>query len=88
MVVPAALLFLSVSVILFNNPIYSLISLILVFFNMFIVLLSIKVEFLAMIFLIIYIGAISILFLFVIMMFNLKDLHRIKKPETFYYSIY
>jgi NADH:ubiquinone oxidoreductase subunit 6 (subunit J) len=41
-----------------------------------------------MIFLIIYIGAISILFLFVIMMFNLKDLHRIKKPETFYYSIY
>lgn len=55
---------------------------------MVLVLLSIKIEFLAMIFLIIYIGAISILFLFVIMMFNLKDLDHISKPKNFYYSVY
>ncbi len=55
---------------------------------MVLVLLSIKIEFLAMIFLIIYIGAISILFLFVIMMFNLKDLDQVAKPRNFYYSIY
>src|SRR6202044_1015359 len=37
-------------------------------------LLSVNVGFLAMIYLIIYIGAIAILFLFVIMMFNLREL--------------
>jgi NADH:ubiquinone oxidoreductase subunit 6 (subunit J) len=79
---------LSVSVVLFANPIYSLLALIMVFFSMALLFLSIKIEFLAMIFLIIYIGAISILFLFVIMMFNLKDLQKVEKPLTFYYSAY
>lgn len=47
-------------------------------------LISINVEFLAFIYLIIYIGAIAILFLFVIMMFNLKDLqYKVKKVNDF-----
>jgi NADH-ubiquinone oxidoreductase chain 6 len=45
-----------------------------VFFSTAIFLLSLNVNFLAMIYLIIYIGAIAILFLFVIMMFNLREL--------------
>jgi NADH:ubiquinone oxidoreductase subunit 6 (subunit J) len=57
-----------------SNPVYALICLILVFFSTALFLLSIKVNFLAMIYLIIYIGAIAILFLFVIMMFNLREL--------------
>lgn len=87
-VLPTLLIILSIAVILFNNPIYSLLSLISVFFTMVIFLISIKVEFLAMIFLIIYIGAISILFLFVIMMFNLKNLNTEPTPTSFYFSSY
>jgi len=87
-IIPTLLIILSIAVILFNNPIYSLLSLISVFFTMVIFLISIKVEFLAMIFLIIYIGAISILFLFVIMMFNLKNLNTEPTPTSFYFSLY
>jgi NADH-quinone oxidoreductase subunit J len=79
---PTAIIFLSGLVILNTNPIYSLASLILVFFSAAIFLLSIKVTFLAMIYLIIYIGAIAILFLFVIMMFNLRNLKQ--GPGTTY----
>ena len=85
---PIIIITLSISVMLFNNPIYSLLALISVFFSMVILLLSIKVEFLAMIFLIIYIGAISILFLFVIMLFNLKNIQHFAKPAKFYQSAY
>jgi len=85
---PSLIIILSISVVLFNNPIYSLLALIIVFFQMVILLLSIQVEFLSMIFLIIYIGAISILFLFVIMMFNLKELQTAAKPHNFTISAY
>lgn len=71
---PAAIIILSILVITSSNPVYSLICLILVFFSAALFLLSINVNFLAMIYLIIYIGAIAILFLFVIMMFNLREL--------------
>ena len=81
-ILPTAIIFLSGLVILNTNPIYSLASLILVFFSAAIFLLSIKITFLAMIYLIIYIGAIAILFLFVIMMFNLRNLKQ--GPGTTY----
>ena len=73
---PTAILTLSILVITLSNPIYALVCLILVFFNTALFLLSINVNFLALIYLIIYIGAIAILFLFVIMMFNLKELQK------------
>jgi NADH-ubiquinone oxidoreductase chain 6 len=75
-VLPTAILILSIFVIISSNPVYSLICLILVFFSSALFLLSINVNFLAMIYLIIYIGAIAILFLFVIMMFNLRELNQ------------
>jgi len=71
---PAAIIFLSILVVTSTNPVYALICLILVFFSSALFLLSLNVNFLAMIYLIIYIGAIAILFLFVIMMFNLREL--------------
>lgn len=73
---PTTILVLSVLVITLSNPVYALVCLILVFFSTALFLLSIQVNFLALIYLIIYIGAIAILFLFVIMMFNLRELEK------------
>jgi NADH-ubiquinone oxidoreductase chain 6 len=53
-----------------------LICLIVVFFSTAAFLISINVKFLGLIYLIIYLGAIAILFLFVIMMFNLRELNQ------------
>ena len=73
---PTIIIILSVLVITISNPVYALVCLILVFFSTALFLLSINVNFLALIYLIIYIGAIAILFLFVIMMFNLRELEK------------
>lgn len=73
---PTTIIVLSVLVITLSNPVYALVCLILVFFSTALFLLSINVNFLALIYLIIYIGAIAILFLFVIMMFNLRELEK------------
>ena len=75
-VLPTTILILSLFVVILPNPVYALICLILVFFSAAVFLLSINVNFLAMIYLIIYIGAIAILFLFVIMMFDLRELQK------------
>ena len=54
------------------NPVHSLLFLILVFFNISGLLLLLGFEYFALIFLIIYIGALAVLFLFIIMMLNIK----------------
>ena len=59
-------------VIFAKNPIYSVLFLVLVFFNSVAILILMNAEFLGMIFMIVYVGAIAILFLFVVMMLNLK----------------
>lgn len=71
-----------------KNPVYSLLSLIAIFLNNIVLLLAIKIEFLALTFLIIYVGAIAILFLFVIMMFNLKKLQNIEIQDNFWYTFF
>lgn len=63
---------LSIYTISTKNPIYSLFGLILVFFNAAALCLCMHVEFFALIYLLIYIGAIAVLFLFVIMMLHLQ----------------
>lgn len=55
-----------------KNPVHSVLFLILVFCNATGILLLLEVEFLAMIFLVVYVGAIAVLFLFVVMMLNIK----------------
>lgn len=57
--------------ILSKNPIHSILFLILVFLNIGFFLLMLHVEFLAFLIFIVYLGAIAVLFLFVVMMFNI-----------------
>lgn len=55
-----------------KNPVYSVLFLILVFCNASGLLLLIHLDFFAMVFLVVYVGAIAVLFLFVVMMLNIK----------------
>lgn len=66
------ILFFSVLVIISKNPVHSILALVLLFFNAAGLLILLGVEFLGMLFLVVYIGAIAVLFLFVIMMLNIK----------------
>jgi len=65
-------LFAAIIVISSRNPIHSVIFLILVFCRAAGLLLLIGVEFLAIIFLVVYVGAIAVLFLFVVMILQIK----------------
>lgn len=55
-----------------KNPVYSVLFLILVFCNAAGLLLLLNLDFFALIFLIVYVGAIAVLFLFVVMMLDIK----------------
>jgi len=64
----------SMGVLLSKNPIHSVFFLIIVFLHISFLLLLLHVEFLAFLIFIVYLGAIAVLFLFVIMMFNIHIL--------------
>lgn len=55
-----------------SNAVYSVLFLIIVFCNTASILLLLGAEFLSFLFLIVYVGAIAVLFLFVVMMLNVK----------------
>ena len=55
-----------------QNPIHSILFLILVFFNGSLLLFFFQVEFFGIIFLIVYVGAVIVLFLFMVMMLKIK----------------
>ncbi|MCO5230336.1 MAG: NADH-quinone oxidoreductase subunit J [Chitinophagales bacterium] len=61
-----------------NNPIYSILGLIVCFFTISAHFVLMNAQFLAMVNIIVYAGAIIVLFLFVVMMMNLNDLPRVK----------
>ena len=65
--------FASVMVIVSRNTVYSVFFLILVFITISILFIMIGAEFLGMIMLIVYVGAVSVLFLFVVMMLNITE---------------
>ena len=67
------IIFFSTVVIFSKQPIHSIFSLILVFFLTACLLLRYNVEFLAMILIIVYVGAIAVLFLFMVMMLNIRE---------------
>lgn len=62
----------SMSVIVIKNPIISLLSLVLTFALSSILFIYLGIDFLSLIVLMVYIGAIAVVFLFVIMMLNVK----------------
>ena len=55
-----------------RNPVHSVLFLIFVFCNVAGLLILLGLDFFAMIFLVVYVGAIAVLFLFVVMMLNIK----------------
>ena len=63
----------SLAVILFRNPVYSAISLILSFITSGFLWLLLEAEFLAIVLILVYVGAVMVLFLFVIMMLNINN---------------
>lgn len=62
----------SIMVIRAKNPVHSVLFLILVFCNSAALLVLLGLDFFAMILLVVYVGAIAVLFLFVVMMLNIK----------------
>lgn len=72
-----------IGLILNRNPVYSALSLILNFFSIAGLYLSMQAEFLAVIQILVYAGAIMVLFLFVIMLLNLSDE---PKPQRFEFA--
>ena len=56
-----------------RNTVYSVFFLILVFVSISVLFIMIGAEFLGMIMLIVYVGAVAVLFLFVVMMLNVKE---------------
>lgn len=67
------ILVLPMFILLNNNPIYSLLALIFTFINFSFVLFNVGLEFLALAYLIVYVGAICVLFIFVILLLNLRS---------------
>ncbi len=63
--------FSSIMVITARNPVHSVLFLILTFFNAAGFLILLKAEFLAMLLVIVYVGAVMVLFLFVVMMLDM-----------------
>ncbi len=70
----------AVAVISFKNPMHSVLSLVLTFFSTACLWLLLQAEFLGIVLVLVYIGAVMILFLFVVMML---DVHAAPKREGF-----
>ena len=74
----------SLMVILVQNSIYSVLFLVLSFISSAGILFLLKCEFLALMFIVIYVGAIAVLFLFVVMMLDVKT-SSLKKDTLKYF---
>jgi NADH-quinone oxidoreductase subunit J len=73
----------SAAVVLSRNPVHSVFFLILAFFNAAALFVLLGAEFLAMILVIVYVGAVAVLFLFVVMMLDV-DFAELKKGALKY----
>jgi NADH-quinone oxidoreductase subunit J len=61
-----------VMVVISRNPVYSVLFLILAFFNAAGLFILVGAEFLAMLLVVVYVGAVAVLFLFVVMMLDIN----------------
>lgn len=66
-----------------NNPIHSVFYLVLVFASGSVLLILLGIEFLSVLLMIVYVGAIAILFLFVVMMLNIKLVEYIENTSRY-----
>jgi len=68
------LVFFAISIFLTKNPIFSVLFLILCFIFSAVTLLLFDIDFLALLFIMVYVGAVAVLFLFVVMMVDTKSI--------------
>src|SRR5690606_39994821 len=68
----AVLLFAATMVITNRNPVYAALFLVLAFFNAAVIWLLAEAEFLAVVLVVVYVGAVMVLFLFVVMMLDIN----------------
>jgi NADH-quinone oxidoreductase subunit J len=80
-IIYGVLFFSVVSMVLCVNPIHSVLFFIVVFFCASLVFTLLHADFIGLIFLMVYVGAIAVLFIFVVMMLNIK---RIERDATTY----
>jgi NADH-quinone oxidoreductase subunit J len=66
------IIFFSFFLIFISNPIYSVISLIIIYLAASFLIILFEIHFLAVIFILVYLGAVIVLFLFIVMMLNIK----------------
>jgi len=71
-----------------KHPLHAVLGLILVFINSSIFLLRINIDFIALVFVVVYVGAICILFLFVIMILNLRSTELLNRTNLIAMSPY
>lgn len=66
------LVFSSIMVVVLKNPVHSVLFLIFAFFNSAAIFVLLGAEFIAMLVIVVYVGAVAVLFLFVVMMLDIK----------------
>lgn len=88
LVLPAAAMVFASLVPVLLNPVHSLLCLLGLFAATALIYLSQGAEYLALVFLIVYVGALAILFLFVIMLLNVKDIMSSRKAARFRGAVY
>jgi len=72
-----------------KNPVYILLSILCSFINTALLFIGFGIEILSFIFLIVYIGALMMLFLFIIMLFNLQiDIQNLKNTKFFVFFVF
>ena len=74
----------SLMIILSQNSIYSVLFLVLSFVSSSSILFLLECEYISLIFIIIYVGAIAVLFLFVVMMLDIKTVHLAKDSLKYF----
>ena len=80
----SCLCFFSVGVIISLNPVYSVLFLVGCFFVIAALLLIVGADFLALCYVIVYVGAVAVLFLFVVMMLNIRTIEWFKVNVRFF----
>jgi NADH-quinone oxidoreductase subunit J len=82
----ATLIAAALGVILARNPVYSALLLVLCFFNSAVIWLLLDAEFLGIVLVLVYVGAVMVLFLFVIMMLDI-NLEELRKGLASYWPL-
>jgi NADH-quinone oxidoreductase subunit J len=82
----AVLLCAALGVILSRNPVYSALLLVLCFFNSAIIWVMLDAEFLGIVLVLVYVGAVMVLFLFVVMMLDI-NLERLRREFVGYWPL-